>query len=60
MRPPLYLSFLILTGFAWAGAYWLFALILPGVAAVLDATLVVAVTALVLKESFIKDPPHRM
>jgi len=39
---------------AWFGAYWLLGWVLPGVPAVLNATLLVGVAAMVLKDSFTK------
>lgn len=60
-RPPLFLSFWILTIAAWAGFYWLFSSLLGhNVASVLMSSLINVVTAMILKDSMLREPPYKM
>lgn len=61
MRPPVFLSFWILTILAWFGALWILTSAWPGgeYANYLGATILVWVVAFVLRESYTQDPPHR-
>lgn len=59
-RPPLFWSYWLLVGLAEVGSVWLFGQMFPPVAAFLDGSLVTAVAALVLKDSFTEEPPHRL
>lgn len=59
-RPPLFWSYWLLVGLAEAGAVWLCWQVIPAYPAVLIGTLITAVAAMILKDSFTEYPPHRM
>lgn len=60
-RPPLFVSFWLLTIEAFFGVYWLFTHVAGHYGgAVLPAFLITFVTAMVLKDSMLRTPPYKM